>query len=42
MDKGALAYWSGRRAGFSAVMYDYNNKGNGKQVKETVATWNKN
>ena len=25
-----------------AIMYDYNNKSNGKQVKETVSTWSQN
>ena len=24
------------------IMYDYNNKSNGKQVKETVPTWSQN
>ena len=25
-----------------AIMYDYDNKSNGKQVKETVSTWSQN
>ena len=25
-----------------AIIYDYNNKSNGKQVKETVSTWSQN
>ena len=25
-----------------AIMYDYNNKSNGKQVKEAVSTWSQN
>ena len=49
----AVYRWTGEQRHFNnqvegqgslrqAIMYDYNNKSNGKQVKETVPTWSQN